>query len=51
MRTVALPAVKAGDDANAAFLKDDAALITANGRLGAGHNCVVDLRQRYGAAK
>jgi hypothetical protein len=45
---VPLPAVKATDDARLAFLKDDAALVTANGRIGSGHNCVHDMRVRYG---
>jgi hypothetical protein len=35
------------DDARAAFLKDDAALITAGDRIDAGRNCNADLRKRY----
>ena len=34
-----------------AFIKDDAALITANGRIVAGRNCVADVRQQYSGAK
>ena len=47
LEQVPLPPVKASDDARAAFLKDDAALITANARLAAGRACLLDLRQRY----
>jgi hypothetical protein len=46
-----LPAIKPTDDARAAFLKDDAALITANGRIDAGRGCVHDMRQRYSGQK
>lgn len=44
---VPLPAVKPTDDARLAFLKDDAALLTANGRIDAGRNCSADMRKRY----
>lgn len=44
---VPLPPVKPTDDARLAFLKDDAALITANGRIQAGHDCNVDMRLHY----
>lgn len=46
-----LPAVKPSDDARQAFLKDDAALITANGRIDAGRNCNADMRKRYATEK
>lgn len=46
---VPLPALKATDDARAAFMKDDAALLTANGRINTGRNCIVDVRTRYAA--
>ncbi|MGD9769473.1 MAG: hypothetical protein AB7U62_17700 [Pseudolabrys sp.] len=43
-----LPKVVPGvDDANVAFVKDDAALIAANGRIAAGRACVIDVRKRY----
>lgn len=47
LAAVPLPPVKPSDDARLAFLKDDAALITANGRISAGRNCVHDMRARY----
>jgi hypothetical protein len=49
LQRVPLPAVTPSDDARVAFLKDDAALITANGRIAAGRACVRDERQRYAA--
>jgi len=42
-----LPAVTAKTKAGVAFLKDDAALITADGRIDAGRGCVHDMRQQY----
>jgi hypothetical protein len=45
---VPLPAVSAKTDAGLAFLKDDAALMTANGRIASGRACVADTRMRYG---
>ena len=51
LKQVPLPAIKPTDDARVAFLKDDAALITANGRIGAGHDCVADQRRRYAGTK
>jgi hypothetical protein len=47
---VPLPAVTADDDARAAFLKDDAALMTANRRIRTGRGCVADLRKAYAPA-
>jgi hypothetical protein len=47
LKDVALPALKADDDARAAFMKDDAALIEASGRLKSGRGCVADVRKRY----
>lgn len=50
LKSAPLPAIKPTDDARLAFIKDDAALITANGRIDKGRACVADTRQRYGAA-
>jgi hypothetical protein len=50
LANVPLPAIAPTDDARVAFLKDDAALITANGRITAGRECVVDLRRRYSSS-
>lgn len=47
LNPVPLPAVKPTDDARAAFVRDEAALLTANSRLMAGRNCVMDLRGSY----
>jgi hypothetical protein len=51
LRKVPLPAVKAADDARVAFLKDDAALLEANARIGAGHDCIRDEHDRYAGVK
>lgn len=48
LQHVPLPSVRPTDDARAAFLKDDAALITAAARIDAGRGCVADMRKRYG---
>lgn len=48
---VPLPVVTAATDARVAFIRDEAALITANGRLRTGRACVADVRQRYGGKK
>jgi hypothetical protein len=48
---VPLPAVTAKTDARAAFVRDEAALLAANGRLGAGRSCVADVRRAYGGAR
>lgn len=47
LQAVPLPDVRPTDDARTAFMKDDAALLTANGRLAAGGNCVRDESQAY----
>jgi hypothetical protein len=47
LKTDPLPAVTAKTKAGVAFLKDDAALITADGRIDAGRGCVHDMRQQY----
>ena len=47
---VALPPVKATDDARMAFLKDDAALITAHNEIEQGRGCIAEQRQLYAAA-
>ena len=51
LRSVPLPAVKPTDQAGDAFLRDDAALITADGRIDAGRGCVSDMRKRYAGQK
>lgn len=43
-----LPAVRPTDDARAAFMKDEAALLNAGERIDAGRGCVADVRQSYG---
>ena len=47
LQAVPPPAVTAKTAAGLAFLKDDAALLTANGRLASGRACVADTRMRY----
>jgi hypothetical protein len=44
---VALPAISPSDDARAAFVKDDAALIAATGEIATGRRCLVRQRQLY----
>lgn len=51
LKTVPLADVKAGDDALGAFLKADAATITANDRIATGRRCVAEVRKRYAAPK
>ena len=46
LQPVPLPDVL-GDDAIVAFMKDDAALIIANGRIDGGRACVRDMREDY----
>jgi hypothetical protein len=46
---VALPKVKPTDDARGAFIKDDAALMTANERLHKHQSCLDDLARAYRA--
>lgn len=49
--TSPMPAVKPNvDDANVAFVKDEAALIAANKRIVQGRRCVTDVRRRYAPA-
>lgn len=47
---VALPPVKAGDDARAALARHRAALIDANGHLVCGRRWYAGVRQSYGEA-
>lgn len=47
LQPVPLPEVRPTDDARVAFMRDDAALITANGRIDAGRNCVAAVRKSY----
>jgi hypothetical protein len=51
LKTVPLPPVKATDDARQAFVRDDAALITAHGEIEAGRNCITDENSRYAASR
>jgi len=51
LTAVPLPPVKATDDARAAFLADDGALIAANRRIGSGRNCIADVRKSYAKGK
>lgn len=44
---VTLPPVSANDDAHVAFFKDEAALLTANGRLLRGRACAKHQREHY----
>jgi len=44
---VALPAIAPTDDARAAFVKDDAALIRARNEIYRARNCIRDQRQLY----
>ena len=46
---VVLPAISPTDDARVAFVKDDAALIKANGVIGRGRRCLVEQRALYAA--
>lgn len=48
LQRVPLPIVRPTDDARLAFMKDEAALLSANQRIDAGRNCVADVRQSYG---
>jgi hypothetical protein len=48
---VPLPKVAAADDARAAFVRDDAALIAANKRITAGRQCEAELRRSYAPAQ
>lgn len=47
LQEVDLPPVGPGDDARGAFVANDAALITANGRIAGGRACVRDMRESY----
>lgn len=51
LKPVPLPAVAPDDDARAAFVRDEAALITANGRLAGGNKCVARVRAIYAGGK
>lgn len=51
LTAVPMPKVSDTDDARAAFVRDEAALIIANGRIVAGRDCVADVRRRYGRGK
>lgn len=51
LREVELPPATGKDDAHIAFVKDEAALITANKRIHDGRACVADVRTQYGGPK
>jgi len=48
---VKLPIITKATDARIAFVKDDAALLTANGRITAGRNCIANVRTHYATGK
>lgn len=50
LRKTPLPQVLPSDDAGAAFLKDDAALIGAYARMDAADHCVADVQTLYAGA-
>lgn len=47
LQSVPLPKIGPNDDARVAFMKDEAALITANGRIRTGRNCIAHVRRSY----
>jgi len=49
LKAPALPPVAPTDDARAAFVKDDAALIKARGVIFRGRRCLVEQRALYAA--
>jgi hypothetical protein len=49
LKAPALPAVAPTDDARAAFVKDDAALIKARGTIARGRACLAEERALYAA--
>lgn len=51
LKAPALPAIAPSDDARAAFVKDDAALIAARGAIARGRACLQRQRALYAAAK
>lgn len=51
LKDVPLPLVTKTDDARNAFVRDEAALITARSEINAGRNCVADMRARYATGK
>jgi hypothetical protein len=54
LKKVALPDLRtgpAGDYADVAVQKEDAAIMTANARIGAADNCVAGVQNRYGGKK
>jgi hypothetical protein len=44
LRPVPMPQVAETDDGRVAFVRDEAALITANGRIIKGRDCIADVR-------
>jgi hypothetical protein len=51
LKAVPLPQATATTDARAAFIEDDAALLTANDRIRAGRHCIADIRTGYAAKR
>lgn len=54
LKKVALPVLKtgpAGDLADVAVQKEDAAIMTANARIGAADSCVAGVQKSYGGKK
>jgi len=51
LEPVGMPPVTPRDDARVAFMKDEAALITANERIKGGRACVQDMRSGYAGTK
>jgi len=46
-----LPAITAQTDASVAFMKDDAALFSANADKALGRACIADVKQAYAEKK
>lgn len=46
-----VPVIAPTDDARVAFVKDDAALLAANGTIGRGRSCFARQRQLYAAPR
>lgn len=51
LKPVGFPPAKVGDDAPSAFVRDESALLAANGRIAAGGKCVRDVREKYSGGK
>lgn len=51
LEPVPFPPAGENDDARAAFMRDDAAIITANNRMAEGRNCFADVRRQFDQGK